>query len=76
MSCAGILVESARRRDSRKRGGSVCLVSMDGAGGVLQSADAQLITLDDAQSTLMEIDPRKTKVHPVVWWVAPQVPLN
>jgi RNA polymerase sigma factor (TIGR02999 family) len=57
-----ILVESARRRGSRKRGGSVCFVSIHDAGGLPQTADSQLVALDDALKALMELDPRKAKV--------------
>ena len=57
-----ILVESARRRDARKRGRSVCFVSMEKADGFPQTTDSQLVALDDAVSTLAGFDPRKAKV--------------
>ncbi len=57
-----ILVESARRRGSRKRGRSLCFVSLDEAHGLPPTTDSQLVALDDALSMLTDLDPRKAKI--------------
>ena len=57
-----ILVESARARKFRKRGGGAEMVSLDEAFVVTTEPSHDLVALDDALNTLAEIDPRKVQV--------------
>jgi len=57
-----ILVHFARARDSQKRGGNYCQVSLDEAAVFRPEPGADLIQLDEALAALAEIDPRKAKV--------------
>ena len=56
-----ILVEHARRHNL-KRGGGVPHVSLDEAAVVGGHRAADLVALDDAMSTLAQLDPRKAQV--------------
>ena len=56
-----ILVEHARRHNS-KRGGGVPHVSLDEAALVGGNRAADLVALDDAMNTLAQLDPRKAQV--------------
>ena len=57
-----ILVEFARSRSSRKRGGDVRQVSLDDSAMVLPQPDANLVAVDSALSALAAFDPRKARV--------------
>jgi RNA polymerase sigma factor (TIGR02999 family) len=57
-----ILVDHARTRNYRKRGGHVKSVSLDDALLVAPEPQTDLVKLDDALNTLAEFDPRKAKV--------------
>ena len=57
-----ILVDSARARRSDKRGGPAVRINLDDAPQLGSTRDRELVALDDAMSTLAEIDPRKAKV--------------
>jgi RNA polymerase sigma factor (TIGR02999 family) len=57
-----ILVEFARSRGSRKRGGDVCKVELDEAFIPSPGRDTDLVALDDALNALAEIDSREAKV--------------
>ncbi len=57
-----ILVESARGRNSRKRGGSLEMVSLDEAAIVSAEPDADFEALDEALDVLARIDPRQARV--------------
>lgn len=57
-----ILVDFARARRYRKRGGSAIQVSFDRALNIGEQQDADLVALDEALSALAEVDPRKSKV--------------
>ena len=57
-----ILVHYARSRDSQKRGGRFCQVSLSEAAMFAPEPDADLVKLDDALTALAKIDPRKAKV--------------
>ncbi len=57
-----ILVEFARSRSSRKRGGDAVKVNLDEAMVPSPGKDAVLIALDDALKELEKIDPREAKV--------------
>jgi len=57
-----ILVDSARARGSRKRGGGVVRVDVEGACIGAPDRDSATIALDDALSALADFDPRKAQV--------------
>ena len=57
-----ILVDFARSRGYRKRGGDRKEVSLDEALLVSPDADPDLVKIDDALQALAEFDPRKAKV--------------
>lgn len=57
-----VLVEFARSRRSRKRGGDVREVELDEAAIAPIKPDADLVALDDALTALAAIDPREAKV--------------
>jgi RNA polymerase sigma factor (TIGR02999 family) len=54
-----VLVDLARERGSRKRGGVARQVSLDEALAVSSQRDEGLLALDEALSALSQIDPRK-----------------
>jgi len=57
-----ILVDVARARNKRKRGGDVVQVSLDEAMVVTREPSADLIALDDALTTLATFDERKSRI--------------
>lgn len=57
-----ILVDAARARGARKRGGGVYKVNIDDAPVMARDRDAVTVALDDALETLATIDPRKVQV--------------
>ena len=57
-----ILVDYARKRRSRKRGGDVRQVSLDEEMIVSEERSANVVALDDALKNLAEIDPRKSRI--------------
>jgi RNA polymerase sigma-70 factor, ECF subfamily len=57
-----ILVDAARARGSSKRGGPAPPLNLDDMPEVGSSREKEMVALDDALSTLAEIDPRKAKV--------------
>ena len=57
-----ILVDYARRHAARKRGGSICKLSLEDAAVASQRKDVDVVALDDALSTLAKIDPRQSRV--------------
>jgi RNA polymerase sigma factor (TIGR02999 family) len=57
-----ILVDFARSRHQWKRGGKVQRVSLEEAIVSSEGQDADLVALDDALTTLAELDPRKSRV--------------
>ncbi len=57
-----ILVDAARARRSRKRGGDIVKVSLDEALVVSDGRSADLVALDDALTALSAVDPRKAKM--------------
>lgn len=57
-----ILVDHARSRASRKRGGGARKVSFDEALVVSAERGADLVALDDALHALAAVDPRKSQV--------------
>ena len=57
-----ILVDYARKRRSRKRGGGVRQVSLDEGMIVSEERSANVVALDDALKSLAEIDSRKSQI--------------
>jgi RNA polymerase sigma factor (TIGR02999 family) len=57
-----ILVESARRKGSFKRGGAAQRVDLDSACVATQQPSFDLLDLDDSLSRLTAIDPRKAEL--------------
>ena len=57
-----VLVDLARERGSRKRGGAACRVSLDEALVVSPRRDEGLLALDEALGALSEFDARKSQV--------------
>jgi RNA polymerase sigma-70 factor, ECF subfamily len=57
-----ILIDFARSRGYRKRGGGLVQVSLDQAATVCATPDPNLIELDDSLKALAEIDERKSRV--------------
>jgi RNA polymerase sigma factor (TIGR02999 family) len=57
-----ILVDHARSRMSAKRGGPSPRVPLDEAMIVSEERAADVVALDDALKSLMEIDPRKSQI--------------
>ena len=57
-----VLVDLARERGSRKRGGAARRVSFDEAMAVGKQHDEGLLALDEALEALAQIDPRKSQV--------------
>ena len=57
-----VLVEFARSRGARKRGGDARQVEFDEAATAAVGRDADLVALDDALTALAAIDPREAQV--------------
>src|ERR1700738_173724 len=57
-----ILVDSARARGDKKRGGGIPKVTLDEALVEPQEKGQNLVVLDDALKALSEVDPRKSRV--------------
>jgi RNA polymerase sigma factor (TIGR02999 family) len=57
-----ILVDYARQRASRKRGGEFQHITLDGEAAEFAERSAELIALDDALETLAKVNPRGSKV--------------
>jgi RNA polymerase sigma factor (TIGR02999 family) len=57
-----ILVDSARARNSRKRGGMAVKVNIDETAVVSVAPDRSILALDDALTAFGEIAPRQAKV--------------
>jgi RNA polymerase sigma factor (TIGR02999 family) len=57
-----VLVDYARRHRASKRGSGAFALSLDDAVSLPQRKDLDVIALDDALTTLAEIDPRQSKV--------------
>jgi len=57
-----ILVDYARRHRASKRGGGVCMLTLDDAAAVPQRKNVDVVALDDALNTLAEVDPRQSRV--------------
>jgi RNA polymerase sigma factor (TIGR02999 family) len=56
-----VLVDFARERGYRKRGGGERRVALDEALLVANAPDEDLVALDDALNALSEVDPRKSR---------------
>jgi len=57
-----ILVDSARARDSEKRGGGVARISLDESIDGIEECFGEVLALDDALHALAKMDPRKATV--------------
>jgi RNA polymerase sigma factor (TIGR02999 family) len=57
-----ILVDAARARGSRKRGGEVVRVDLNESVDALPELDSRLVDLDEALESLAQFDTRKAKV--------------
>jgi RNA polymerase sigma factor (TIGR02999 family) len=57
-----ILVDFARSRGSRKRGGGVSVVTLDDAAIVSDEKGTDLVALDEALAALAELDARQSKI--------------
>jgi RNA polymerase sigma factor (TIGR02999 family) len=57
-----ILVDYARRHRASKRGSGVCMLTLDDAVTLPQRKDVDVIAIDEALTTLAEIDPRQSRV--------------
>ncbi len=57
-----ILVDSARSKNARKRGGGEHMVTFDEALPVVEAKAADLIDLDDALTRLAELDERQSRI--------------
>lgn len=57
-----IMVDHARERQSRKRGGGTLKVTLDEAALMTESRSDQLLALDDALTKLAMLDPRKSQI--------------
>ncbi len=57
-----ILVDHARSRNAQKRGGPAQKLSLEEAVGVFDDRDVALEALDDALSTLAQLDPRQSRI--------------
>ena len=56
-----VLVDFARERGYRKRGGGRCRVTLDESLLIAHAPDADLVALDDALNALSEVDARKSR---------------
>ena len=57
-----IMVDNARERRARKRGGNAIKVSLDDAALVSEKRSEELLTLDEALERLAVYDPRKSQI--------------
>lgn len=57
-----ILVDYARRRGAGKRGGSICILSLEDASEKARGKEVDIVALDDALQRLAEIDPRQSSI--------------
>lgn len=57
-----IMVDHARSRGSRKRGGGALKVTLDDAAIIAESRSDELLALDEALGRLGEQDPRKSQI--------------
>ena len=57
-----ILVEYARRRSARKRGGDAVRVTIDPEMTASQARDLEVVAVDDALNALAAIDPQQSRI--------------
>ena len=57
-----ILVDYARRHRAEKRGGGICLLTLDDAMALPRRKDLDVVALDDALNALAKIDERQSRV--------------
>jgi RNA polymerase sigma factor (TIGR02999 family) len=57
-----VLIDSARRRHSQRRGGQAQRRSLDGLEAAVPASDDELLAVDEALARLHEVDPRKAEL--------------
>lgn len=57
-----ILVEHARAKNTAKRGGGVCRITLDEALEIQQKSDVDVIALDAALDRLSDLDPQQSRI--------------
>jgi RNA polymerase sigma factor (TIGR02999 family) len=57
-----VLVDAARARGARKRGGAAPMVPLDDVPLAAPERGASVVALDDALTALADVDPRKSQV--------------
>jgi RNA polymerase sigma factor (TIGR02999 family) len=57
-----LLVDHARARQRLKRGGDLQQISITAAGGIPQERAVDLLALDEALTTLAEVDPQSSQI--------------
>ena len=57
-----ILVEYARAKNTAKRGGGTCKITLDDALEIQQKTDVDVIALDAALDRLSELDPQQSRI--------------
>ena len=57
-----LLVDYARARQRLKRGGDLQQISITAAGGIAQERAVDLLALDEALTTLAEVDPQSSQI--------------
>ena len=57
-----VLVDAARARGARKRGGGAQMIPLDESPPAVSERGASLVALDDALIALADVDPRKSRV--------------
>lgn len=65
-----ILVDAARARRSAKRGAGAAGINLDVLPELGSTEDKGLVALDDALTTLAQIDPRKARVVELRFFLA------
>jgi RNA polymerase sigma factor (TIGR02999 family) len=65
-----ILVDAARARRSAKRGAGAAGINLDVLPELGSTEDKGLVALDDALTTLVQIDPRKARVVELRFFLA------
>lgn len=57
-----VLVDAARRKNSKKRGGEYLRVTLDNGADIAPENNMDLIALDDALTRLAELNPRHSRI--------------
>ena len=57
-----VLVDAARRKNSKKRGGEYLRVTLDNGADIAPESNADLVALDEALKRLEKLDPRHSRI--------------